>query len=130
MNQSPKFKDWLAKKTVGQRLLLVLMLNLLLSVPSLWIPYYNVDETTNALFGRFIAQGNLDLKYFLGNTYIFTHYLYGGVYGLFGQNSLVAMHAIHAIWKSLTILAMYVAGNRIMGSKAGLWSALLSSALL
>lgn len=105
-------------------LVLIVLLNLALSLPGLWVPYYNLDEITNAMYARFILDGTLGLKDFLGNTYILTHYLYVLVGSVFGFESLAPMHAVHALWKCLTILALFWAGTELADKKVGLWSAL------
>lgn len=115
---------WIAGRTTREKLALIILLNLILSIPSLWVPYYKVDELTNALFARFINRGTLGLKDFLGNTYFFTHYLYALVLKFTSGNTLIPMHAVNAIWKSLTIIALYRAGKYFIDEKTGLWSAL------
>ncbi|MDO8519384.1 MAG: glycosyltransferase family 39 protein [Deltaproteobacteria bacterium] len=98
-------------------------MNFILCLPGLWVPYFNIDETTNALFAQFINNGELGLSYFLGNTYLLTHYLFAWVNWIFGADTLVAMHIVHAFWRGGTILALYAAGRAIQGHKAGIWSA-------
>lgn len=105
-------------------LLMIVLLNLLLSLPGLWVPYYNIDELTNAIYARFILDGDLGLKDFLGNTYILTHYLYALIGSVFGFDSLAPMHVVHALWKCLTILALSWTGTELVDKKVGLWSAL------
>ncbi|MBF0104507.1 MAG: hypothetical protein HQM16_04175 [Deltaproteobacteria bacterium] len=107
-----------------KKLLLIVLLNMILTFPGLWVPFYNIDELTNTLFARFINNGDLSLKDFLGNTYLFTHYLYALVYQFVDTNTMLPMHIVHAIWKCLTILACYWAGKKLEDSHCGLWCAL------
>lgn len=100
------------------------LLSLALSLPGLWVPYYNIDELTNAVYGRFIAAGTLGLPDFLGNTYLLTHYFYALIGKLFGFSSLVPMHVAHALWKCLTILAFSFAGRELTDGRTGRWAAL------
>lgn len=108
--------------TDARKLTGIILLNFLLCLPGLWVPYFNMDEATNATFARFINQGELDLAYYLGDTYILTHFLYAWVYRFFASNSLVAIHVVHALWKSLTILALYWAGREMVSRPVGIWS--------
>jgi hypothetical protein len=105
-------------------LLAILLFNLVLAVPSLWVPYYNIDEITNAIYAKFILSGQLKLCDFVGNTYFLTHYIYAVIGKLFGFSSLIPVHVFHAFWKCLTILALYHAGRELGGRKVGLWAAL------
>ncbi|MCP5464973.1 MAG: glycosyltransferase family 39 protein [Deltaproteobacteria bacterium] len=106
------------------KLAAIILLNLLLGLPGLWVPYYNIDELTNALHARLLQSGDLDLRDFLGSTYLLTHYLYHWVYVFFEHNSLVPMHIFHVLWKSLTILALFWAGSKLDDRRTGLWAAL------
>lgn len=83
-----------------------------------------MDEATNATFARFINSGELDLAYYLGDTYILTHYLYAWVYWFFPANTLVTIHIVHTLWKCGTILALYAAGKKLIDVSTGLWAAL------
>lgn len=108
--------------TDARKLTGIILLNFLLCLPGLWVPYFNMDEATNATFARFINQGELDLAYYLGDTYFLTHFLYAWVYHFVASNSLVAIHIVHAFWKSLTILALYWAGRKMTSRQVGLWA--------
>lgn len=108
--------------TDARKLTGIIFLNFLLCLPGLWVPYFNMDEATNATFARFINQGELDLAYYLGDTYILTHFLYAWVYRFISSDSLVAIHVVHALWKVLTILALYWAGREMVSRRVGLWS--------
>lgn len=106
-----------------KKLGLIVLLNLLLSIPSLWVPYYNLDELTNAVFARFLLGGAMTLEDFVGNTHLATHYLYALIFLVVRDDSLLGVHLVHALWKSLTILALYDAGKQLHNEKTGLWSA-------
>lgn len=103
---------------------LICFASLVLSLPGLWVPYFNMDEATNGTFARFINNGDLNLSYYLGDTYILTHYLYAWVYKLLPARTLMAIHVVHAFWKCGTILALYWAGTRMQDKRAGIWAAL------
>lgn len=107
-----------------RKLASIAALSLILSAPGLWVPYYNIDELTNSIYGRFIAGGELGLPDFVGNTYILTHYLYAWVVGVFGWDSMVPMHVVHALWKCLTVFALAWAGTSLGDRRTGAWSAL------
>ncbi len=107
-----------------QKLFLIVCLNLFLCLPGLWVPFYNHDETTNTLYASFVNQGLLGLKDFIGSAYFLTHYLYILVYRFVAPSNFVAMHVIHALWKSLTCLALFWAGKNLDDEKTGLWAAL------
>ena len=72
-----------------QHLGVIVTVHLLLSLPGLWVPYFNIDELTNALYARFINAGMVGLKDFLGSTYLLTHYLYALVYSFTEKQSSV-----------------------------------------
>lgn len=110
--------------SIRQKITALIVLNLILSLPGLWVPFYNTDELTNALYARFLNHGDLALKDFLGSTYLLTHYLYKWVFYFVDKNSLVFVHIVHAIWKSMTIMALYFAGKNLGDAKVGVWSAL------
>lgn len=113
---------------VKSLLFCLVVLNLILAIPSLWVPYYNIDEITNTIYARFILEGKLGLKDFIGNTYLLTHYIYVGLAKFFSENVLLAAHIFHALWKSLAILAFYFAGKSLRDQKTGLWAALFYTA--
>lgn len=117
-------RDLIDKYGVNPLLFSIITLNLALSTPSLWIPYYNVDETTNILFGRLIMEGQLGLHDFLGSAYFLTHYLYALVYNIFPHHTLMAMHIVHALWKSGMIVGLYFAGKAFHNKETGLCAAL------
>lgn len=110
--------------TVPQKLGLIVLLSLILSVHGLWVPFYNNDELTNAIYARFINQGELSLKDFLGSTYFLTHYLYVWVYRFVDANTLIPFHVVHAFWKVFTVLALYWAGKSLDGERTGIFAAL------
>ncbi len=91
----------------------------LLRLPSLFVPYYNNDEITNFIFGRFILGGEFELSDFLGNTYILTHYLYAGLIALSGAENLFFVHLVHAFWVGATALALFAAGRSLTGGMRG-----------
>lgn len=103
---------------------LIAVLSLVLSLPGLWVPYYNIDELTNAIYGRFIGGGELGLSDFVGNTYLLTHYFYAWVVRLFGWESLAPMHVLHAFWKCGTVFAVAWAGSELGDRRVGTWCAL------
>jgi hypothetical protein len=107
-----------------RKVALIAALSLILSVPGLWVRYYNIDELTNSIYARFIGTGELGLSDFVGNTYILTHYLYAWVVGLFGWSSMAPMHVVHALWKCLTVFAVAWAGDAFGDRRTGAWSAL------
>jgi hypothetical protein len=107
-----------------QKLILILLLNLLLGLPGLWVPYYNTDELTNAIYARFINNHELGMRDFLGNTYLLTHYLYAWVYRFFSENSLVPIHVVHTFWKMLTLISLYWTGKQFRDAQTGLWAAI------
>src|SRR5438105_4733909 len=96
-----------------KNLLMVVLLNLALSFSGLWVPYFNIDEVTNSLFGKMISQGNLGLSDFIGSPYLLTHYFYASLDWLFDSPSLLYIHLFHALWKSFTIGTIYLAGKEM-----------------
>lgn len=98
---------------------LVFGVTVVLRTPSLFVPYYNIDELTNGIFANFILEGRMTVGDFLGNTYIATHYLYALIFKIFGQYNLFAVHGIHMIWVGLTAVALYFSGYRATGKLAG-----------
>lgn len=104
-------------------MLFLLLAHFVLALPGLWVPYYNSDELTNAIYAKFILDGTLSLRDFVGNTYLLTHYLYALVGHWFGFDSLAPMHMVHALWKGFTILALFWAGRELADEKVGFWSA-------
>lgn len=107
-----------------RKVALIGVLSLILSVPGFWVPYYNIDEFTNAIYACFIGSGELGIADFVGNTYFLTHYLYALVVKFFGWESLVPMHVAHAFWKCLTVFAIAWAGSELGDRRVGSWSAL------
>lgn len=112
------------KLTTYKALALILLLNILLGLHGLWVPYYNIDELTNALFAKLILAGDMSLKDFLGNTYLLTHYLYVWIFKFFPGDSLVPVHITHTLYKCGTALAFFWAGRKLSGVKTGVWAAL------
>jgi len=106
-----------------QHLGVIVTVHLLLSLPGLWVPYFNIDELTNALYARFINAGMVGLKDFLGSTYLLTHYLYALVYSFTEKNNMLPMHIVHTFWQAGTIGALYGAGSLLGNKKTGLWAA-------
>ena len=111
-------------RIIDKRIYWLLLANLILGLPGLWVPYYNIDEITNALYAKFILAGDLSLSDFVGNTYFLTHYLYVWLGQLFGFSSLIPIHVFHVFWKCGTLLALNWAGTEMAGRKAGFWAAL------
>lgn len=120
-NDVPKWRTILYHR---HALWFIMGLSLILALPSLWISYYNTDELTNAIYAKFILDGKLTLSYFLGNTYLFTHYFYALVGGFFGLDTLMPIHFAYALWKCGTIAALYWTGQVLQDRQVGLWSAL------
>lgn len=112
------------KLTTYKALGLIVLLNLLLGIHGLWVPYYNIDELTNAIFAKHILAGDLSLIDFLGNTYLLTHYLYVLVFKFFPGESLIPMHVVHTVYKCFTALAFFWAGRKLSGVKCGVWASL------
>jgi hypothetical protein len=112
------------KLTNTHLLYLILLLNVLFLLPGLWVPYFNIDEITNAIHARFIINGELGFSDFLGNTYLLTHYLYAFLYLFVPENTLLPMHILHGFWQALTILALFWSGTKLADQKTGLWAAL------
>lgn len=91
----------------------------------LTVPYYNIDEITNAVYAKLLINGDLQLKDFLGNTYIYTHYWYALIYKIFPANNLLYIHIFHLIWCLMTAYALKRAGDQITPSRsAGFLTAL------
>lgn len=99
------------------------LLILVFSLPDFFVPYYNIDELTNALFAKMILAGRLSLADFLGNTYILTHYYYVFVVKLFGANSLTPFYMLNLLWRVLNALVFYFAGKEMTARKEGGWLA-------
>lgn len=99
------------------------LLILIFSLPDFFVPYYNIDELTNALFAGLILAGRLSLADFLGNTYILTHYYYVFVVKLFGSNSLLPFYLLNLLWRVLNALVFYFAGKEMTARKEGGWLA-------
>lgn len=104
-------------------MIFLLVAHFVLALPGLWVPYYNIDELTNAIHAKFILEQTLSFKDFVGNTYLLTHYLYALVGYLFGFDSLAPMHMVHALWKGFTILSLFWAGRELADEKVGWWTA-------
>ncbi|MBX7147476.1 glycosyltransferase family 39 protein [bacterium] len=102
----------------------ILILHIILSIPSFWVPFYKVDELTNAIYARLIVNHELSLKDFLGSTYFFTHYFYALIFRLIDNNSLIPVHIAHCLWKCGTITGLYLAGSELKDKKTGLYAAL------
>jgi hypothetical protein len=83
------------------------------------VPYYNIDEITNTIFANFINQGDLGLDYFLGNTYILTHYLYAFIFKVFGDYNFTALYLFHSIYVGLTAITLYFCGYELTKSREG-----------
>lgn len=111
-------------KSVGSQLAAIIFLNCLLNLHGLWVPFYNIDELSNAIHARFINAGDLTLSDFLGNTYLLTHYLYALIYQFVESNTLIPLHVVHIFWKCGSILAFYWAGCGLADKKTGIWAAL------
>lgn len=105
------------------RLIFLLLAHFVLATPGLWVPYYNIDELTNSIYAKFILDGTLSLRDFVGSTYLLTHYLYALTGSLFGFDSLAPLHMTHTLWKGFTIVALFWAGRELADEKAGWWSA-------
>lgn len=109
--------------SLRRRFVFLLLAHFTLALPGLWVPYYNIDELSNAIYAKFILDGTLSLRDFVGNTYLLTHYLYALLGYFFGFDSLAPVHMTHALWKAFTILALFWAGRELADEKVGWWSA-------
>lgn len=104
-------------------LMTIFWVAVLLRVPSWFVPYYNVDEITNGLFSNFVLDGKIDLEFFLGNTYLLTHYFYNAVFSIFGPFNLRAIHIVNSVWVGLTALALYSAAvSYTENRRTGYWA--------
>lgn len=103
--------------------LFLFLLNGLVLIHGLWVPYYNIDELTNGIYARFLNEGRLNLSDFLGNTYLLTHYLYAWVFELFQPSSLLIMHVVHILWRFGTAVALYFTGEELYDERTGRWAA-------
>src|SRR5262249_31711147 len=115
---SSRMLHWLRTTQPAKILFLIIGLNLLFSLPGLWVPYFNIDEVTNAIVAKFMNRSLLGLNDFIGDTYFLTHYLYAAMDRLFGLTSLMPIHLFHTVWKTMTILAAYLLGREAMGQRA------------
>src|SRR3990167_8538279 len=91
----------------------------LIRTPTFNFHFLNIDELTNGIFASFILDHQLNLKDFLGNTYLLTHYLYVLVYFIFGKNNLLAIHVMNALWNASTSLVLYFCGKKLTNSHRG-----------
>lgn len=120
-------KNFYNDKQIKKKLIWIVLFNLFFLIHGLWVPFYNIDEITNALFARFILNGDLSLKDFLGNPYLITHYIYVFLFKLWNENSLVLIHVFHMFYRGLTAIAVYYFGKELKDERVGLWSAFLFS---
>lgn len=114
---------------------LIFLAAILLRVPALFVPYYNIDELTNSIYANFIIDGDMNLEDFLGNTYILTHYIYVWIYQIFGKYNLNAIHMVHAVYVGITAIILYLSGKKLTnnhesGLIAGLGYAVFSVCFL
>lgn len=104
-------------------LMAIIGLQVLLLLPSLRVPFYNVDEVTNALFAHFITRHIMGLNDFVGSTYFLTHYLYAALDVIFPLKSLLPVHLLNLLWRVGTLLAFYLSGKEMADEKTGRWAA-------
>lgn len=97
----------------------VFVVAVVLRLPSLFVPYYNIDEITNALFGHFLLDGDMKVEDFLGSNYMLTFFVYTVVLELFGRDTLFGIHLVHMVWVGLTALALHGAGTELTGNRKG-----------
>lgn len=121
-------RDTYSNLNTRQKLLFIIGFYCLVNIPGFWVPYYNVDEATNALYGMMVYHGDIGIQYFVGNPYFLTHLVYTAFYFLFKSHCVLAIHLLHIIWKCLTIISIYWCTKELLYTKEGkekaaLWGA-------
>ena len=103
----------------------LLLLLVLLRLPDFFVPYYNIDELTNALTANILLDGRLAYEDFIGNTYLLTHTFYVVIAWLFGRNDFLPLRLANLLWVLATAGAIYHAGKEFTQKReGGLWGVL------
>lgn len=84
-----------------------LLIALVLRLPSLFIPYMDIDEILCGLFANSVVDGNTPYMAVLGEKPPLLYFYYTVLFFLFGKHNYFASHVVGMIWMSLTSFSIY-----------------------
>lgn len=122
---SQRFWDFLTTADPWKIFLLVFGSAFLLRMPTLLIDYIHIDVITSYI----IAQRDIAGLFFTPNKEILYHLLVKWSIMLFGD-SPISFHFIGILFVLLTMIFIYLLGNRIYSQRAGMFAALFYGCII
>lgn len=92
-------------------------------------PAWNLDEGIHATIARSILDGGIMYRDSIDQRTPLTYYLVAGLFRLFGENNMWALHAVLAALIVATAGGIYLIARRWRSEAMGRWSALIYCAL-
>src|SRR3954465_13060750 len=93
--------------------------------PTFEFRVWNVDEAIHAAVARTLLDGGVLYRDAIDQRTPLTYYAVAALFRIFGENNIVAMHALAAALIAATAFGIFLLGRAMRGTGAGLWAALL-----
>lgn len=94
-----------------------------LRAPGFGFAVWNVDEAIHAAAARTLLDGGVLYRDAIDQRTPLTYYAVAGLFALFGENNIWALHAATAALIGLTAFGVFLLGRRWRGRATGLWAA-------
>ena len=88
-------------------------------------PAWNLDEGIHATIARSILHGGVMYRDAIDQRTPLTYYLVAGIFRIFGENNMWAVHAILAGMVAATACGIFLIGRLWRSPAAGIWAALI-----
>ncbi|MDD5731143.1 MAG: glycosyltransferase family 39 protein, partial [Candidatus Omnitrophica bacterium] len=102
---------------------IVLISIMLVRVPLISIPFFNVDEGSSVVIGNTVLNGGIMYRDATDGRGPVTYFLYAAISFLSGKNNMTAVHAGLACLIILEAFVLYLISGLIYGKKSILWTA-------
>lgn len=104
---------------------LYLALAFLFRLPSLFIPYLDIDEVLWGLTANAIVDGHVPYQEVMGEKPPLLYLSYAAIFWLFGKHNYFAVHVFGIVWMALTALFIANFVKRAAGGKVAFFAGAL-----
>lgn len=112
-----------------REILVIVVVNLLLRLSTLFQTVVNIDEPQYAMFALRMISGDAPYTTMIGEKAFFLYLFYYVVLSLFGEFNLIAVHAVTILWVSATAVTIYLILKQFADGKTAFSGALIYSLL-
>ncbi len=111
------------KKTIVYITLIILCIAIL-RLPTIFCPFYNVDEGVSAVIGNTILDGGIVYRDAIDHRGPITYFIYALIFSLFGRNNMVAVHFSLILLILLISIILFLISSLAWNRRAGYFAAL------